>query len=70
MPVILLHDAIGSSPAERILIKLDIEGMEIEALSEFVPNEQRAVCIVGELHEYAVNDPDSGAIVSGSWMEL
>ena len=37
IPVILLQDAIGSSPAERILIKLDIEGMEIEALTAFVP---------------------------------
>jgi FkbM family methyltransferase len=55
MPVYTLQDAIGSSPAERILIKLDIEGMEIEVLKSFVPKEHRAVCIVGELHEYAVN---------------
>jgi hypothetical protein len=31
--------------------------MEVEALSEFVPTEQRAVYIVGELHEHPVNHP-------------
>jgi FkbM family methyltransferase len=55
MPVYTLQDAIGSTPATRILIKLDIEGMEMEVLKAFVPSEQRAVYIVGELHEYAVN---------------
>jgi FkbM family methyltransferase len=55
MPVYTLQDAIGSSAAQRILIKLDIEGMEIEVLKSFVPKEHRAVCIVGELHDYAVN---------------
>ena len=57
IPVILLQDAIGSSPAERILIKLDIEGMEIEALTAFVPTEHRAIYVVGELHHYPVNAP-------------
>jgi FkbM family methyltransferase len=57
IPVVLLQDAIGSSPAQRILIKLDIEGMEIEALMAFVPTEQRAVYVVGELHHYPVNAP-------------
>jgi FkbM family methyltransferase len=57
IPVVLIEDAIGSYPAERILIKLDIEGMEVEALSAFVPHEQRAVYIVGELHDYPVNAP-------------
>jgi FkbM family methyltransferase len=57
IPVVLLNDAIGSSPAERILIKLDIEGMEVEALSAFVPGEKRAVYVVGELHEHPVNAP-------------
>jgi FkbM family methyltransferase len=55
MPVYTLKDAIGSYPAKRILIKLDIEGMEIEALESFVPSEQRPVYIVGELHSFAVN---------------
>ncbi len=56
MPVYTLQDAIGSCPAQRILIKLDIEGMEMEVLKEFLPAEQRAVYLVGELHEYGVND--------------
>lgn len=57
MPVYTLKDAIGSYPAKRILIKLDIEGMEIEALESFVPSEQRPVYIVGELHGFSVNAP-------------
>jgi FkbM family methyltransferase len=52
LPVLRLQDVIGSSPAKRILIKLDIEGMELEALRAFVPMEERAVYIVGELHNY------------------
>jgi FkbM family methyltransferase len=52
MPVITIQDAIGSSPAKRILVKLDIEGMELEALKSFVPSEQRAVYVLGELHNY------------------
>jgi FkbM family methyltransferase len=55
MPVYTLKDAIGSYPARRILIKLDIEGMETEVLKAFVPSEHRPVYLVGELHEYAVN---------------
>jgi FkbM family methyltransferase len=39
MPVITIQDAIGSSTAKRILVKLDIEGMELEALRAFVPSE-------------------------------
>jgi len=57
IPVVLLEDAVGDYPAERILIKLDIEGMEVEALSTFLPRERRAVYIVGELHDYPVNAP-------------
>jgi FkbM family methyltransferase len=57
IPVITLEDAIGTSPAERILIKLDIEGMEMEVLSAYLPGEQRAVYIVGELHHYPLNAP-------------
>ncbi len=53
IPVCLLYDAIESNPAERIFIKLDIEGMEVEALSSFVPSERRPVYIVGELHDFA-----------------
>ncbi len=57
IPVFLLEDAIGPSPAERILIKLDIEGMEVEALSTYLPTEHRPVYIVGELHSFSLNAP-------------
>jgi len=56
IPVLLIEDAL-KHPAERILIKLDIEGMEVEALSALLPHERRAVYIVGELHDYPVNAP-------------
>jgi len=55
MPVYSLQDAIGRCSATRILIKLDIEGMEVEVLKTFIPSEKRPVYLVGELHEYAVN---------------
>jgi FkbM family methyltransferase len=55
MPVYTLNEAIGSAAAERILIKLDIEGMEMEVLRAFIPSERRAVYLVGELHEHAKN---------------
>jgi hypothetical protein len=57
VPVYLLEDAIGAYPAMRILIKLDIEGMEVEALSAFVPSELRPVYVVGELHDISINAP-------------
>jgi len=44
-----------SKTAQRILIKLDIEGMEIEVLDSYLPEESRAVCIVGELHDHKAN---------------
>lgn len=50
-----LADVLRDREAERILIKLDIEGMEIETLEHYVPNESRAVCIVGELHDHKNN---------------
>lgn len=57
IPVVTLHDAIGPSAAQRILVKLDIEGMEVEALSAFLPMEHRAVYLVGELHNFSQNAP-------------
>ena len=55
IPVVTLQNAIGMGAAERILIKLDIEGMEVEALSTFIPSEHRAVYVVGELHNVSRN---------------
>jgi len=55
MPVYSLREVISRYPAERILIKLDIEGMEVEALSTYIPEEKRPVYIVGELHDFSVN---------------
>lgn len=56
IPVVLLEDIAKDHPgAQRIMIKLDIEGMEIEALDAFVPSEKRAVYVVGELHNVPVN---------------
>jgi len=57
MPVHLLKDAMGSYAAQRILIKLDIEGMEVEALSALLPSEDRPVYVVGELHDVSINAP-------------
>jgi len=57
IPVVTLQDAIGSRAVDRILIKLDIEGMEVEALSAFIPSEHRAVYLVGELHNAPRNAP-------------
>jgi FkbM family methyltransferase len=57
VPVVLLQDAIGATSAERILIKLDIEGMEVETLTAYLPTENRAVYIVGELHDRPTNMP-------------
>ncbi len=54
IPVVPLQDVIAPS-AERILIKLDIEGMEVEVLAAYVPTEHRTVYIVGELHDHPRN---------------
>jgi len=68
MPVYTLQDAIEHGPSSRILIKLDIEGMEIEVLSAFVPSEKRAVYIVGELHDFERNGPLlEGIFAENAW---
>jgi FkbM family methyltransferase len=53
--VVTLSDVLEAREARRILIKLDIEGMELEVLESFVPGEKRPVCVLGELHERRVN---------------
>ncbi len=50
-----LADVLAGRDAQKIQIKMDIEGMEIETLESYVPVETRAVCIVGELHEHKKN---------------
>jgi FkbM family methyltransferase len=55
--VLRLRDIAESRPAERILIKLDIEGMEMESLQDYVPTESRPVVVLGELHRHSINRP-------------
>ena len=66
MPVYTLQDVISSHRAKRILIKLDIEGMEMEVLRAFVPTEKRPIYLIGELHDYKVNSPAFEKIFSDS----
>jgi len=53
--VMTLNDVLQGRDAQRILIKLDIEGMELEVLESYVPSETRPVSVVGELHGRKVN---------------
>lgn len=53
--VMTLEDVMNMQAAEKVLIKLDIEGMEIEVLEEFVPKEKGCVVVVGELHGHRKN---------------
>jgi FkbM family methyltransferase len=55
--VLCIGEIIGDRTAQRILIKLDIEGLEVEALSNYVPTEKRAVIILGELHQHPATRP-------------
>jgi len=48
--VLTLSDILRGRDANRILVKLDIEGMELEVLESWIPEEHRPVCVVGELH--------------------
>jgi FkbM family methyltransferase len=64
MPVYALEDVIGATQAERILIKLDIEGMELAVLRPFVEVEHRPVYVVGELHGFEANDASFRKIFS------
>lgn len=65
-----LADVLAGRDAQRIQIKLDIEGMEIETLESYVPVETRAVCIVGELHEHKKNQRHLQRIFADSGWEL
>jgi FkbM family methyltransferase len=57
MDVLRIGEIFGERTAHRILIKLDIEGMEVEALSDYVPAEDRIVIIFGELHQHRTTLP-------------
>jgi len=66
--VLTLADVLRDRDAQTILIKLDIEGMEIETLESYVPGENRAVCVVGELHGHKENSPSLESIFkSNGW---
>lgn len=55
--VLRFGDVVTERPAKRILLKLDIEGMEVEALESYIPSERRAVVIFGELHAHKERRP-------------
>ncbi len=65
-----LADVLAGRDAQKIQIKLDIEGMEIETLESYVPVETRAVCIVGELHEHKKNQSNLRRIFADNGWEL
>jgi FkbM family methyltransferase len=53
--VVTLASLVRGDDIKRILVKLDIEGMEVEALESFVPGEVRPVLVVGEVHNARIN---------------
>lgn len=55
--VLRLAEILEGRSVERILLKLDIEGMEVGVLQDFVPGEKRAVVILGELHHQVETRP-------------
>ena len=55
--VLSLADILADRPARRILLKLDIEGMEVDALTTWIPTEQRAVILLCELHGHIARRP-------------
>ncbi len=60
-----LRDIVGNRPAQRVLIKLDIEGMEVESLRDYVPLESRPVIILGELHRHKETRPIMEELFAG-----
>jgi FkbM family methyltransferase len=55
--VLRLGEILGDRPWQRLLLKLDIEGLEIDVLRDFVPGETRAVIVMGELHHHGTTRP-------------
>jgi FkbM family methyltransferase len=69
--VLTLDDLLADSLATSILIKLDIEGMEVESLRSFVrPMEKRKITVVGELHNQRTNKASFADIFSVAGWEL
>jgi FkbM family methyltransferase len=68
--VLSLADVLRDRPAQRIYIKMDIEGMELETLESYVPGETRPVCIVGELHGHKENSVHLERIFGNSGWQL
>lgn len=64
--VTTLASILRTRDASRIVIKLDIEGMEIEVLESFVPHETRPVFVTGELHGHKANHARMRQIFEGS----
>jgi len=65
-----LADVLHGRDPETILVKLDIEGMEIETLETYLPTEARAVGIVGELHNHHANKEHFETIFSDRGWKL
>lgn len=66
--VLTLSDVLRNRDARRILIKLDIEGMELETLESYVPHEERAIVVLGELHGHRENSARMERIfAAGGW---
>jgi FkbM family methyltransferase len=60
--VLRLVDLLQGYDPQRILIKLDIEGLEVDTLEQYVPTEQRAVIVLGELHRHVETRPRMEAL--------
>lgn len=68
--VLTLSDVLQGRDAGRILVKLDIEGMELEVLEAWVPKEKRPVCVVGELHGRKIHGSRLKEILDASGWSL
>ena len=55
--VLRLSDVLAGRTAQRLLLKLDIEGMEIETLRNYLPGAHGAVVVFGELHGHREHRP-------------
>lgn len=66
--VLTLDDILQGAKETRILIKLDIEGMELETLHSFVRPDPRQITVVGELHGHQAHHEElSGIFARAGW---